>query len=57
MQHLRDASGGYWMGLEFVSGKRWPRLLSTWTAAAVVLAADALSRTSSGAGIFRDAGG
>ncbi len=57
MQHLRDPSGGYWMGLEFESGTRWPRLLSTWTAAAVLLAADALSRTSSGSGIFRDAGG
>lgn len=55
MQHLRDSDGSYWTGLVFTDGKRWPEERTTWTAAAVVLAADALSRTSAANGIFRDA--
>ncbi|GAA1460904.1 prenyltransferase [Williamsia maris] len=55
MQHLRDPDGSYWTGLVFSDGKRWPVEKSCWTSAAVVLAADALSRTSSANGIFRDA--
>ncbi|NMO04595.1 prenyltransferase [Gordonia sp. TBRC 11910] len=54
IQHLRDPDGSYWTGLVFSDGKRWPVEKSCWTSAAVVLAADALSRTSSGNGIFRD---
>jgi hypothetical protein len=53
MQHLRDASGGYWTGLLLTTGVRWPAYMSSWTAAAVVLAADALSRTTPASGIFR----
>ena len=41
MQHLRDDDGSYWTGLVFADGKRWPIERTTWTAAAVVLAADA----------------
>ncbi|PXW35157.1 UNVERIFIED_CONTAM: hypothetical protein DES50_10198 [Williamsia faeni] len=55
MQHLRDPDGSYWTGLVFADGKRWPVEKSCWTSAAVVLAADALSRTTAGNGIFRDA--
>lgn len=55
MQHLRDPDGSYWTGLVFSDGKRWPVEKSCWTSAAVVLAADALSRTSAANGIFRDA--
>ncbi len=55
MQHLRDPDGSYWTGLVFADGKRWPVEKSCWTSAAVVLAADALSRTSNANGIFRDA--
>lgn len=54
IQHLRDPDGSYWTGLVFSDGKRWPVEKSCWTSAAVVLAADALSRTSTGNGIFRD---
>ncbi|MGH8882831.1 MAG: prenyltransferase, partial [Stackebrandtia sp.] len=54
MQHLREADGSYWTGLVYADGKRWPVERTTWTGAAVVLAADALSRTTSGNGIFRD---
>jgi hypothetical protein len=53
MQHLRDPDGSYWTGLVYSDGKRWPVERTTWTAAAVVLAADALSRTTPGNGIFR----
>ena len=54
IQHLRETDGSYWTGLVYADGKRWPVERTTWTGAAVVLAADALSRTSAGNGIFRD---
>jgi hypothetical protein len=54
MQHLREPDGSYWTGLVFTDGKWWPEERPTWTAAAVVLAADALSRTTPGNGIFRE---
>lgn len=53
MHHLREADGSYWTGLVFADGKRWPVERTTWTGAAVILAADALSRTSGANGIFR----
>ncbi|MDQ3151513.1 MAG: prenyltransferase [Actinomycetota bacterium] len=53
VQHLRDPDGSYWTGLVYTDGKRWPVERSSWTAAAAVLAADALSRTTPGSGIFR----
>jgi hypothetical protein len=55
MQHLRDDDGSYWTGYVFADEVRWPVERSTWTAAAVVLATDALSRTTPGADIFRGA--
>ena len=54
MQHLRERDGSYWTGLVFADGKRWPVERTTWTGAAVVLAADALSGATGGSGIFRD---
>ncbi|RPA57167.1 prenyltransferase [Gordonia oryzae] len=56
IQHLRDPDGSYWTGLVFADGKRWPVEKSCWTSAAVVLAADAVSRASAANGIFRDVG-
>ena len=53
MQHLREKDGSYWTGLVFSDGKRWPVERTTWTGAAVILAADALSSTTAGSGIFR----
>ena len=56
-QHLRDDDGAYWTGcvhperVHFPGGER-----STWTAAAVVLAAAALGGTSPAAGLFRGEG-
>jgi hypothetical protein len=56
MQHLRHEDGSYWTGWQFVNGKHFPHERSGYTAAAVILAADALSRTTPGSGVFRDAG-
>ncbi len=56
MQHLRDADGSYWTGYVFADDARWPVECSSWTAAAVVLAVDALSATTPGSDIFRGRG-
>ena len=56
MQHLRDPDGSYWTGLVFTDGKRWPVERSSWTAATVLLAADALTGTTGGNGLFRGEG-
>ena len=55
VQHLRHPDGSYWTGWQFANQAPFPRERSSWTAAAVVLAADALAGFSGGAGIFRDA--
>lgn len=55
MQHLRERDGAYWTGYVFTDGVPWPVERSTWTAAAVILATDALSATTAGNGIFRAA--
>ena len=54
MQHLRDDDGSYWTGLVFADGVRWPVERTTWTAAAVVLAADAISGATPASGLFTD---
>ncbi|MGO8957023.1 MAG: prenyltransferase [Streptosporangiaceae bacterium] len=59
IQFLRDPGGGYWTGWQFVTRKHFPHEMSSWTAAAIVLAADTLAAgaggTSTGAaGIFRE---
>ncbi len=53
MQHLRDEGGGYWTGYVYPDRALWPRELTTYTAAAVVLAVDALSVTTAGSDLFR----
>ena len=55
VQHLRHQDGSYWTGWQFANQAPFPRERSSWTAAAVVLAADALTGFSGGAGIFKDA--
>jgi hypothetical protein len=55
MQHLRERDGSYWTGLVFADGKRWPEERTTWTGAAMILAADALSGATPAGGLFRDA--
>jgi hypothetical protein len=54
MQHLRDDDGSYWTGYVFADDARWPIERTTWTAAAVLLAADALSGATPAAGLFTD---
>jgi hypothetical protein len=56
IQHLRDADGSYWTGWQFVNRAHFPAEHSSWTAAAMILAADALSGATGGAGLFRAAG-
>jgi hypothetical protein len=53
MQHLREDDGSYWTGLVYDDGMRWPVERTTWTAATVILAADAISRTTPASGLFR----
>src|SRR5215469_1180528 len=56
IQHLRDADGAYWTGWQFANHAHFPAERSSWTAAAMILAADALAGATGGAGLFRDAG-
>ena len=53
MQHLRADGGGYWTGYVFPEDVNWPAEQTTYTAAAVILAVDALGRTTPGSGIMR----
>jgi hypothetical protein len=52
-QHLRDGDGGYWTGWLFAHRRHFPHERSSWTSAAMILAADALSGATGGGGIFR----
>ena len=54
MQHLRAEDGGYWTGYVFADDAIWPVERTTWTAAAVVLAADALCGATRGSVLFTD---
>ena len=42
MQHLRPEDGSYWTGYVFPENVNWPGEHTTYTAAAVILAVDAL---------------
>jgi len=55
-QHLRADDGAYWTGYVYADDTRWPVEQSSWTAAALILAVDALSSTTGGAGLFRGEG-
>lgn len=55
--HLRDEStGGYWTGRNVADGIIWPREQTAWSAAAVLLAVDAVAQVTPGARLFHDAG-
>jgi GH15 family glucan-1,4-alpha-glucosidase len=56
VQFLRDPDGAYWTGWQFGNQRHYPNERSGYTAAAVILAADALSRASGGNGLFRAMG-
>jgi hypothetical protein len=53
MQHLRAEDGGYWTGYVYPDEALWPEEQTTYTAAAVLLAVDALSHTTPGSDLFR----
>lgn len=53
MQHLRHENGSYWTGWVYDNEVYWPHEQTTYTAAAVILAVDALGRVTPGSGIMR----
>jgi hypothetical protein len=53
VQHLRLDDGRYWTGYVYPDEAHWPVEQSTFTAAAVVLAADAIDDATPGADIMR----
>lgn len=57
IQHLRHDDGSYWTGWQFENERHFPGDRSTYTAAAVILAADALEGVSPGAHLFKEIAG
>jgi hypothetical protein len=55
IQLLRHHSGAYWTGWNYAAARHYPDERSSYTAAAIVLAADALCGATSGSAIFRAA--
>jgi hypothetical protein len=53
VQHLRTVDGSYWTGYVYEDEAIWPAEHTAYTAAAVILAVDALSCTTPGSDIFR----
>jgi len=53
VQFLRDPDGAYWTGWQFANKKHFPNERSSYTSAAIILAADALSRSTGASGLFR----
>ncbi|HEX7442464.1 MAG TPA: hypothetical protein VF320_01170, partial [Acidimicrobiales bacterium] len=57
VQALRNEDGSYWTGMVYPEEATYPPLeRSSYTAGAMVLAADALSRTTPASGLFRGEG-
>ncbi|MCF8104644.1 MAG: glycoside hydrolase family 116 protein [Desulfohalobiaceae bacterium] len=52
LHHHRDRQGAYWTGYQTELGGYWPEERPTWTAGAVLLAADALARVTPAADLF-----
>lgn len=52
MHQWRLKDGSYWTGYQFTQNLLWPDEKPTWTAGAVLLAADALSGHTEGSGLF-----
>jgi hypothetical protein len=52
LHQWRSESGDYWTGYQFVEDLLWPDERPTWTAGAVLLAADALTRHTPAATLF-----
>lgn len=54
LHQWRYDDGSYWTGYQFVEDLLWPDERPTWTAAAIILAADALTDYSAAAHIFKE---
>jgi hypothetical protein len=52
LHQWRSHSGDYWTGYQFVQDLLWPEERPSWTAGAVLLAADALTGHSGASGLF-----
>ncbi|MEM6302312.1 MAG: prenyltransferase [Pseudomonadota bacterium] len=52
LHQWRSKSGDYWTGYQFVEDLLWPDERPSWTAGAVLLAADALTKHTAAAGLF-----
>jgi len=55
LSQWRDADGAWWTGYQLVEDVLWPDEKPTWTAGAIVLAADALTGHSAAAHLFTQA--
>jgi len=56
LHEFRDHDGSYWTGYVYRDESLWPLEKPTWTAGAVMLAADALSNATPAAHLFRNEG-
>lgn len=54
LHELRDSDGSYWTGYVYRDHAIWPEEKPTWTAGAVLMAADALSNATPAAHLFRE---
>lgn len=52
LHQWRDDDGAYWTGYQFVEDLLWPEEKPTWTAGAVLLAADALTGHTAASSLF-----
>lgn len=52
LHQWRDSDGAYWTGYQFVEDLLWPEEKPTWTAGAVLLAADALTSHTAASSLF-----
>ncbi|MCL6416516.1 hypothetical protein MIB92_12725 [Aestuariirhabdus sp. Z084] len=55
LHQWRDNDGGYWTGYQFVDKAIWPEEKTTWTAGAILLAADALTEHTAASRLFLSA--
>jgi hypothetical protein len=54
LHQFMDDDGGYWTGYNFRDHIIWPREKTTWTAGAILLAADALTEHSAASKLFTE---
>lgn len=52
LSRWQDSDGGYWTGYNFRDDAIWPKEKTTWTAAAMILAADAIEKWTPAATLF-----